>query len=149
MFLDTEFWYIHIYLDTVFAMLAGIGLIWLFPGLGRMIIGEKEMQKQVETRARAMFQKAGICETSERTGILIVFFWLEQRAFIVADKGVVAAMPADKLRELDVAAQAAIRAGDAADAILSFVRDAAPVMQAHLPGRENDVNELPDDLWLE
>jgi putative membrane protein len=149
MFLDTEFWYIHIYLDTVAAMLAGIGLIWIFPGLGRMMVGEKEMQKQVEIRARSMFQKAGIHETRHRTGLLVVFSWLEQQAVIVADKGVLEALPPAALEQLQTQALAAIRAGDAADEILKFLQAAAPVMREFLPQREDDTNELPDDLWLD
>jgi putative membrane protein len=148
-FVEAEFHYIHIYIDTVAAFLAGAGLIWVFPSLGRMMIGRAEIARQVETKARAMFQKAGIHETRHRTGVLVVFCWLERQAVIVADRGVVHALPPAELEKLRQQAQQAIESRDSAEAILQFVKGSKTIFTDLLPQQADDINELPDELWLD
>ena len=149
MFVEAEFHYIHIYVDTVAAFLVGAGIVWIFPGLGRMMVGEKELAQVAEMRGRAMFQKAGIHETRHRTGVLVLFCWQERQAVIIADKGVEEALPPAELQKLRELAQAAIRRRDSADAILQFIQGCQPVFAEMLPQHADDINELPDELWLD
>jgi putative membrane protein len=149
MFVEAEFHYIHIYVDTVAAFLVGAGLVWVFPALGRMMVGEREMAQIAEMRARAMFQKAGIHETRHRTGVLVLFCWQERQAIIIADKGVEEALPPTELDKLRNAAKAAIRSRDSAEAILQFVKGSQPIFAELLPQHADDINELPDELWLD
>ncbi len=149
MFVDAEFWYVHIYVDTIGAFLAGIGLVWVLPSLGRMMVGKEELARQTEIRARAMFQKAGIHETRHRTGVLVVFSWLERQAVVIADRGVEHALPPAELEKLRLSAQQAIESRDSATAILQFVTSTQPLFTELLPQHADDINELPDELWLD
>ena len=148
MFIETEFWYVLIYLETLGAFLFGMGLVWLFPPLLRFFVGKKRLRARVELEARALFQKAGIHETKERIGILIFMAWYERQAVVIADRGAEELVPPDELETIEGRFSDALMDRDVAQAILDSLSSLQPMMKDYIPRDVHDVNELPDELWL-
>ena len=148
MFLEAEFWYVLIYLETLGALLIGAALPWIFPGLLRLLVGRKNLRHQADTAARALFQRAGIVETGERIGLLIVYNWFEKLAVVLPDTGAEELIPPDELDAIRQGADAAIADGDPAQAILDHLAAIQPLLTKYIPRDIHDINELPDELWL-
>ena len=148
MFIETEFWYVLIYLETLGAFLIGAGIFWLFPPLLRMLLGKDRLKARVELEARALFQKAGIHETKERIGVLIFMAWYERTAVVVADRGAEELLPPDELETMERQFADALMERDVAQAVLDKLHALKPLMKVYIPKSVHDLNELPDELWL-
>lgn len=148
MFLEAEFWYVLIYMETVGTFLIGMGVLWVFPPLQRWLIGKKRIRARVELEARALFQKAGIHETKERIGVLIFMAWFERVAVVVADRGAEELIPPDELATIERQFSDALMEKDVAQAVLDRLHALQPLMKVYIPRSVHDLNELPDELWL-
>lgn len=148
MFIPTEFWYVLIYLETVGTLLLGAALPWVVPGLARMLLGQKARRKAVTRASRALFQEAGMVETRERIGVLIVFAWFEREAVIIPDRGAEELVPPDEWETMTRTMCAALRGNDAPASILDALNRQKGLFQTYIPREPNDINELPDELWL-
>jgi putative membrane protein len=89
--------------------------------------------------ARATFVERGVHHTSGRTGILVYISWLEHEIALVPD-GAIHIPLASAQAELTTAMW---RGGAAVAARLEAL---APEFAAELPHRDDDINELPDDI---
>jgi len=98
----------------------------------------------VQRAARATFVERGIRRTREATGVLVYISIVEQMAELVADDGVVAAVAADDWRAACATIDAAVAGGGLATARALGVL--APLLAHALPGRADDINELPDEM---
>ena len=147
MFIPTEFWYVLIYLETLGAFLLTLGILWAFPGLVRLLT-RKKMHALVETTTRALFQKAGMVETSDRIGILVLFAWYERTVIVLPDTGAEELLPPDELAQLTARFQTIFTERDPAQAILDRLEEARPLFEVYIPRDVHDINELPDELWL-
>lgn len=148
MLIPTEFWYVLIYLETVGSLLLTIGLLWAIPGLARFLIGRKRLRRRAETEARALFQKAGMVETKERIGILVVFAWFEREVIFLTDTGATEMIPPDEITTIQNRLAGVYQHGDPASAILEQLAHLSPTLQVYIPRSVHDINELPDELWL-
>ena len=85
-------------------------------------------------------------ETRERNGVLILLA-PGQRAFaIVGDTGIDAVTPDDFWEEASRAMRPHFAEGDYVTGLQEGIRIAGEALAAHFPYREDDVNELPDDI---
>ncbi len=148
MFIPTEFWYVLIYLETIGALLFTFGLMWVFPGIARVLIGKKRLLRRVETEARALFQKAGMVETKERIGILIVFAWFEKEVIFLPDIGAAEMIPPDVIETLKNQLAEVFTHPDPANAMLEHLSAMKDTLKVYIPRDVHDINELPDELWL-
>lgn len=148
MFIPTEFWYVLIYLETVGTFLFTVGLMWVFPGITRFLTGRKRMRKRAESEARALFQRAGIVETRERIGILVVFAWFEKEVIFLPDTGAEEMLPPDELDTLRNRLSEVFDHPDPATSILEQLSSMKNTLKVYIPRDIHDINELPDELWL-
>ncbi len=148
MFIHIEFWYVLIYLETIGTLLFTMGLLWVFPSLTRMLTGKKHLRKRAETEARALFQRAGIVETRERIGILIVFAWFEKEVIFLPDIGAEEMIPPDELEIMQNQLAEVFSDRDPAEAMLQKLRNLKETLKLYIPRDVHDINELPDELWL-
>ena len=148
MFIPTEFWYVLIYLETIGALIFSMGLLWLFPPIARFLIGRKRLRKRAETESRALFQRAGMVETRERIGILVVFAWFEKEVILIPDRGAEEMIPPDELETLDNRLSEVFSHPDPATAILEQLATMKNTLKLYIPRDIHDINELPDELWL-
>jgi len=149
MFIHIEYWYVLIYLETLAAFGLGFLLLNGFPSLKRRILGKKYLEEQVELRARALFQQAGIVETRERVGTLLVFSWFERHAVIIRDTGAEEMVPPDEWEALEAKCRNVFSNDDPAKAIVNVLKESKECFRTYIPRSANDVNELPDELWLQ
>lgn len=149
MFIPTEFWYVLIYIETVGIGIIGAVLLWLFPGLLRLLVGKRRLKKNAALKASTIFQKAKVYETRERIGILLVYSWFEKSATLLVDKGATAMIPADEIADFEEKCQAIFLSKDPAAALLSTLQESQAMFATYIPADIHPVNELPDELWME
>ena len=98
-----------------------------------------ERNTQVRTVAAATFHERGVANTSGETGMLVYLSLLEQRLEILADRGVLLAVPALPWNQLLERAEGC---PGTPQSLVDFIRGLAPLLSRYLPAREGDVDEL-------
>lgn len=137
-----------IYLAPQLAFAFGM-LLGRLPALTRLGVSKRRKQKSVETMARALFQKGGIGHTQRKIGVLIYGSRLEKTVYLLPDRGVETALPAEEWLALRTSFERIFKGGDAHENLLRELQAAKPVFQRYLPPLPNDINELPDDLDID
>lgn len=109
----------------------------------RLLTTEKFRAAAVRQSAAAMFYEAGIANTSAEMGVLVYVSLLERQLELIADRGVLKAVPAmewnERLFELH-------RAGRRPEptTMLKALSDLGALLAKHLPASGENPNELPD-----
>lgn len=107
----------------------------------RLMSGEAERERLFRSRASALFHERGIANTSAETGVLVFASELERRVEILADRGILAAVPAEEWNAA-LAEIHAMRRIDA-DHLLRALRLLEPLLSVAVPVRAGDRDELP------
>jgi putative membrane protein len=111
--------------------------------LRRLLTSKKSQAHKVRTSAAAMFYEAGIANTRMETGILIYVSLLERRLELLADRGVLKAVPAlqwnEELFELHEAARLSN-----AKLLETALHNLSKLLALHLPATGDNPNELAD-----
>ena len=114
----------------------------------RLLTTTKFRDAAVRTGAAAMFYEAGIANTQAENGLLIYLSLLERRLEVIADRGILKAVPALKwntaIFELK---QIADHCG--ADDLVASLRELGAVLAEHLPATGENPNELVDGPRIE
>jgi putative membrane protein len=131
---------------VVLAFVAGVILGTTLETPKRLMVTRAERQRLVDAAARAAFVEQGISRTRDRTGILVFVSLLENAVSVVPDIGVdekaMGAAWTEARARLDACAAAAATPEAMAEALLAFAEPLGRV----LPVREDDTNELPDEV---
>jgi len=106
----------------------------------RLMTTGREREAQVRTVAAAAFFERGVANTARESGVVIYHGLLEQRIEILADRGVLLAVPPLEWNGL-LAAARATRSGDA-KALVAILQSLVPLLERYLPRLEGDVDEL-------
>ena len=101
-----------------------------------------ERDAQVRTHAAAVFHERGVANTGSETGMLVYLSILERRVEILADRGVLLAVPALPWNQLIERARGC---PGTAEALLEFLKSLGPLLAEYLPAREDDVDELANE----
>lgn len=105
----------------------------------RLMTTRREREAQVRLAAGAAFHERGVADTSEETGVLVYLSVLERRLELLADRGILEAVPSLEWNRL--AAEARERSATP-ETLAEVVRALTPLLERHLPYREGDVDEL-------
>lgn len=108
-------------------------------GVRRLMTAESERAAQVRLIAASLFHDRGIANTREETGLLVYLSLMEGRLELMADRGVLEAVPA--LEWNRIAAEARRRQATM-QTLVDVLRALAPLLERHLPARGGDVDEL-------
>jgi putative membrane protein len=109
----------------------------------RRLLTSKSFARNRASGAAAMFYEAGIANTNAEMGVLIYLSLLERRLELIADRGVLKAVPPlewnQRLSEL-------IRVGRQPDpeSFLEALRNLGTLLAKHVPATGENPNELPD-----
>lgn len=96
--------------------------------------------------AQEQFHKLHMDATSERNGILF-FIAPRSRSFaIIGDAGIHAKCGDAFWQELAGMMSAAFKAGQLTEGLVATLQRAGQLLAEHFPRREDDRNELPDDI---
>jgi len=130
-------------IDVVLLFVLGTFLSSRSNTIRRLLTSKMVRAGAVRTSASAMFYEAGIANTHNETGILVYLSLLERRLEVLADRGVLKAVPSLEWNEQLFELHEAGRRGDA-----KLLEDAlhalSGLLAKHLPARGENPNELSD-----
>jgi len=125
--------------DTGLAWILGLFIARKSDRVRRWMTRERERAARVHTLASAVFHDRGIANTIAETGVLVYLSQLEGRVELLADRGVLQAVPALEWNQLAAAARTRHAT---TETLLEIVQSLAPLLARYLPAREGDVDEL-------
>src|SRR6185503_16902961 len=112
-------------------------------GLRRFLTTKKFRAGAVRTGAAAMFYEAGIANTNAEMGLLVYLSLLERRLEVIADRGVLKAVPAMEWNEAIFNLHQAGRRPELTT-LSSAMCELGLLLARHLPATSENPNELPD-----
>ena len=111
--------------------------------LRRLFTSRKFRAEAVRTGAAAMFYEAGIANTNSEMGVLVYLSLLEQRLELIADRGVLKAVPSQEWNEILFELHEA-GAKPQPDVLLAGLCKLGELLAKHVPATGENPNELPD-----
>lgn len=129
--------------DTAMAWLLGLLISRSNHAIRRLMTTRSDRERAVHTAAAATFIDRGIAKTRASTGLLIYLSVLEGRIELIADRGILDAVPSLEWNRL----VETIRGRRATQAMLVDVLHALqPLLLRYAPNRPGDRDELPDEV---
>jgi putative membrane protein len=126
-------------IDVALAWVLGLFIAKKSNHVRRLMTTPKERVDRVRLVAAAVFHDRGLANTREETGVLVYHSVLEGRIEILADRGVLEAVPALEWNRLVAEA----RGREATPrTLVEVVHALTPLLERHMPVREGDVDEL-------
>jgi putative membrane protein len=135
-------------IDVLALFIAGAFVSARIDAVRRALTSRDFRAKAARTGAAAMFYEAGIANTSAENGLLIYLSLLERRLEVIADRGILKAVPALKWNN-SVFELKKIGRRPEPDNLIKSVRDLGCVLAEHLPATGENPNELPDGPRIE
>ena len=117
-----------------------------FPRLKIPFVNKTRLMHAVRERAVRAFYERGLYRTRDENGILIFISLLERKVWIIGDKGVDRQIPQETWQAYALEVSVGIREGRACDALCSVIGSCGRVLMERFPRKEDDTNELPDEL---
>jgi len=148
--LDSIFWSDSVYLlpsaMMIISFAAGTMFYFIaqFPVIDRLVISKKSMEKKVRSNALRFFVESGICDTMDRTGVLLFISVLERRVELIADNGINNKVAPDTWDRIVSSMIRGIKEKRISEAIVEAVNEIGEILAEHVPPRENDINEIAD-----
>ncbi|MEO7093070.1 MAG: hypothetical protein ABI175_07465 [Polyangiales bacterium] len=130
-------------LNVVLGFVLGAVLSAYLPFLRRLFVDDKHRREAVSRAARAAFVDLGVHRCSGRWGVLVFIATFERRVEVVAD---LAIDPKDEgfagaVRAMQAAVARVDRPG-----FVAALKSLGPALAKMHPHRDDDVNELPDEV---
>lgn len=143
LFLPVDFHTFWVPLDVVVLFVLAALFCSRSKSLRRLLTSEKFRKAGVRQGAAAMFYDAGIANTNAEMGVLVYLSLLERRLELIADRGVLKAVPPlewnHRLFELKEAGK-----NPDVQTLLKALRNLGELLAKHLPPTGENPNELPD-----
>ena len=107
---------------------------------------EHKLRRPPVDEAVKVFEQLNMTETRERNGVLILLAPGQKAFAIVGDAGIDAVTGPDFWAGASAAMQPHFAKGDYVTGLVEGIRIAGEALAEHFPYREDDTNELPDDI---
>lgn len=107
---------------------------------------EPRCEGEVLMRAAQIFEKLDMHKTALRNGVLFYLAYEDRRFAILGDAGINAVVTDDFWDNIKVDMQLRFRSGRFTDGLVEGIQKAGKQLARHFPLRENDHNELSDDI---
>jgi putative membrane protein len=117
-----------------------------WPALRRLLTPGPVQAGRVHAATLEQFMALGLHRTRDRTGVLLYASLAEHRAEVFADDGIYAKAPPEVWGEVVDLLVAGLGRGAPADGFVAAVERTGQILAACLPPRQDDANELPNDL---
>ena len=135
-------------IDVVLLFAIGAFVSSRTPSLQRLFTSKKFRASAARQGAAAMFYEAGIANTKAENGLLIYLSLLEAQTEVIADRGILKAMPPlpwnTALHELNELAHQCDT-----DKLIQSLRKLGSLLATHLPATGENPNELVDGPRIE
>jgi len=148
LFSPFEFHTFWIPFDVIALFVAGAFVSSRGDWIRRCLTTKAFRAKAARAGAAAMFYEAGIANTSAENGLLIYLSLLERRMEVIADRGILTAVPALKWNHA-VFELKAIGAGADPDKLIKVMRELGLLLAEYLPATGENPNELADGPSIE
>ncbi len=132
-------------LAATFAILIA-WLVGYLPAIKRFFIPSSRLEEMVREQAVQGFYKQGLYKTRDATGVLFFISLFEHRVWVLADHGIYEKISQESLQGHASEIATGIKKGRAAAALCEEIHRAGEVLAHHFPVREDDSNELPDQV---
>jgi putative membrane protein len=148
LFSPFEFHTYWVPIDVLILFIAGAFVSSRTDFIRRVLTGKDFRAKAVRTGAAAMFYEAGIANTSAENGLLIYLSLLERRLEVIADRGILKAVPALKWNN-SVFELKRIGKNPEPENLVKAIGDLGALLSEHMPATGENPNELPDGPRIE
>jgi len=132
-------------LAATFALLIA-WLVGYCPAVKRFFIPAARLEEMVREQAVQGFYKQGLYKTRDATGVLFFISLFEHRVWVLADQGIYEKITQESLQAHATDIASGIKDGRAAEALCEEIRRAGEMLSHHFPVRDDDSNELPDQV---
>lgn len=143
-----EFHTFWIPFDVIALFVAGAFVSSRGDWLRRVLTTKTFRAKAARAGAAAMFYEAGIANTSAENGLLIYLSLLERRMEIIADRGILKAVPALRWNHAVFELKRVADDPDP-DKLIKAMRELGDLLAEHLPPTGENPNELADGPSIE
>jgi putative membrane protein len=133
-------------LDLAGAFGVGALIVWLFPPVKRRLVSDKRKEKYVNAGANSYFLENNLDETIERTAFLVYMSVFEKKCRLIADKGILAVLPAGIWKEIELSFQKEFSKNALPQTILEILPKVTRPFSEYLPPAEDNIDELPNRL---
>jgi putative membrane protein len=148
LFSPFEFHTYWVPIDVLLLFMAGAFVSARTDALRRALTSRDFRAKAARAGAAAMFYEAGIANTSAENGLLIYLSLLERRLEVIADRGILKAVPALKWNNSVFELRRVGRSPEP-ESLIKAVRDLGKLLGEHMPATGENPNELPDGPRIE
>ena len=135
-------------IDVILLFVAGAFLSSRSDLLRRLLTAKNFRAQAARNGAAAMFYEAGIANTHAENGLLIYLSLLERRLEVIADRGILKAVPPLKWNH-SVFELKQIAQNPDSEKLVKAVRDLGGVLAEHMPPTGENPNELADGARIE
>jgi putative membrane protein len=143
LFLPVDFHAYWVPIDIAVLFALGAYLSAWSSSLRRWLSSKKFRKQAVRTAAAALFYEAGIANTNAEMGVLVYLSLLERRLELIADRGVLKAVPSLEWNQ-HLAQLHGVGRRPKPATFQKAVRDLGALLAKHLPATGENPNELPD-----
>lgn len=133
-------------LDLAGAFAVGALVVWLFPPIKRLLVSNQRKEGYVKAGANTYFLENKLDETMERTAFLVYISVFEKKCRLIADKGILAALPAGVWKEIEISFQKQFSKGILPETILEILPKVTRPFSEYLPPAEDNIDELSNRL---
>lgn len=148
LFSPIEFHTYWIPFDVMVLFVAGAWVSSRGDWIRRRLTTKKFRANAARTGAAAMFYEAGIANTSAENGMLIYLSLLERRVEVIADRGILKAVPPLKWNQC-VFELHQVGRQPSPDKFIEGLRSLGKLLAVHLPATGENPNELADGPRIE
>lgn len=110
--------------------------------LKRLFLSADEIEEEVEEAAITSFYGEGLYRTRAENGVLIFISVLEQKVWILGDKGINDTIDPTQWENIVDELVQGIKTGRQGEALCTAVRRVGAILQTHFPYRRDDADEL-------
>ena len=107
---------------------------------------ESSLQGDVLDRAAWLFKKLGMDKTAERNGVLFYLAVNDRKFAIIGDAGINAKVPSGFWDDISEILKKNFKEGKFTEGLTEGILLAGKHLKLHFPHKEDDVNELPDEI---
>ena len=131
---------LEVFVAAAIGLFGAVIIAWFAPPT------RKEKKRAVWDRAGREFTRLGIGKTAGATGVLVMLSLWEQHAVVLADKAINEKVAPDTWASHVKVLVDGVKAGRPGEGIAAAVAEIGALLATHFPRRDDDVNELPDDV---
>jgi len=113
------------------------------------VVFARKLGEDALAEAQEWFVRLGMDKTRERNGVLICIGVASKRFAIVGDEGIDRYMTEDGWQKVRDRMAERFRANQFVEGIAYGVTEVGRVLSEHFPPRDDDINELPDEVVVE